>query len=611
MRRLSLQRVRLAMFLGVGLAAAAVALVANAASLLSSQEQATVDARFSIRGPLGVPSDVAVVGIDDVSFGDLRHRWPFPRRWDAQVIDQLRKAGAKVVAFDVQFTEPSDPTDDLALWNAAKRSRNVVFATIEVNAKGGTDVLGGDANLRQAHAIAGNALLPSEAGGVDRRLLYEVDGLKSFAVLAAERAKGQTIPSSQVDPAGGWIDYVGPPGTIKTYSFSHVLRGNFPPDAFRGKVVVVGATSPTQQDVHATSVSGDELMSGPEIQANAIHTALHGFPLRSVPGWLNVLVIVLLALLAPLASLRLSPLRAFLVALAGGAAFAGLVQLAFDHGRVLAFVYPLVALALSAVGCVALGAVLEAFERERIRDVFGRFVPDAVVDQVLAQTRDGLHLGGSLRVCTMMFTDLRGFTTFSESRDAGEVINILNYYFGEMSDAVLKHGGTLCSYLGDGMMIVFGAPVDQEDHADRAVAAATEILLERLPKVNVWLREQGYGEGFRMGVGLNSGQLMVGNIGSEKRMEYTTIGDTVNTASRLEGMTKGTPFPLFLSETTRELLVNEPDDLTFVSELEVRGRSEKVKVWSLARFLAPPPAPAPQPESEAAPESVPAILPTG
>jgi adenylate cyclase len=142
------------------------------------------------------------------------------------------------------------------------------------------------------------------------------------------------------------------------------------------------------------------------------------------------------------------------------------------------------------------------------------------------------------------------------------------------------------------MMAVFGAPIDQEDHADRAVAASREIILERLPRVNAWLKEQGYGDGFRMGIGLNSGPLMVGNIGSERRMEYTTIGDTVNTASRIEGLTKGTPFPVFMAESTRELLREQPEDLLYVDELEIRGRTEKVKLYSLGALVARPAAPA-------------------
>ena len=348
-------------------------------------------------------------------------------------------------------------------------------------------------------------------------------------------------------------------------------------------------------------------MGGAEVQANAIWTAMRGFPLRSAPRGC-----------APSCSCCLRSSRPWPAAgcrRSGrswsrsrlGVVYAGLAQILFDHGWVVPIVYPLLALAISAVGCVAVGSLLEAFEKARMRDLFGRFVPEQVVDEVLAQTGDGMFLGGKIRLCTMMFTDLRGFTTFSESRRADEVIEILNYYFGEISQAVFDHGGTLVSYLGDGMMSVFGAPLEQPDHADRAVAAAREIIMERLPRVNEWIREQGYGDGFRMGIGVNSGEIMTGNIGSERRMEYTTIGDPVNTASRLEGMTKGTPFPVFISDTTRELMQNEPDDLVFVAELEVRGRQEKVKVWSLRGLVAPAAAPAPTPQAA---DSPPAVVPT-
>jgi adenylate cyclase len=606
MRRLGPKRFRFLMFLTVGLAAVGTALTVDAFGLMSSQEQSTVDVRFGLRGTQGAPSDVRVVKIDDVTFGDLRLRWPFSRSLHAKVLDQLKRAGAKVIAYDVQFTEPTSVGDDIALYDAAGRAGNVVFATTEVNKHGGSDVLGGDANLRQIHAVAGNALLPPDAGGVIRRFAYSVDGLKSFSVRAAERATGKEIDPSKLSGKGAWIDFRGPPGTIPSISFSHVMNGDFPKDFFRNKVVVIGPTAPSLQDVHATSASGDELMGGAEVQANAIWTAMHGFPLKSAPSWFRFLVLVLLALVAPIACLRLSPFRSLLVALAVGAVYVVAAQLLFNQGWVVPVIYPLLALAISAVGCVAVGSVLEAFERERMRDLFGRFVPEQVVDEVLAQTEDGRFLGGKIRLCTMMFTDLRGFTTFSESRAADEVIDILNYYFGEISQAVFDHGGTLVSYLGDGMMSVFGAPLEQPDHADRAVAAAREIIMERLPRVNQWIRDQGFGDGFRMGIGLNSGEIMTGNIGSERRMEYTTIGDPVNTASRLEGMTKGTPFPVFISDTTRELMQAEPEDLVYVAELEVRGRSEKVKVWSLRGLLAP----APTPRAEEARESVPAAVPT-
>jgi adenylate cyclase len=149
-----------------------------------------------------------------------------------------------------------------------------------------------------------------------------------------------------------------------------------------------------------------------------------------------------------------------------------------------------------------------------------------------------------------------------------------------MSEAILDHGGTLVAYMGDGIMAVFGAPLKQDDHADRALEAARDML-SRMGSFNGWLREQGLHDGFKMGIGLNSGPVMSGNVGSERRLEYTALGDTTNTAARLEGMTKGTPHQLYIADTTRQALTRPVDDLVEVGEAEVRGRKAKVKLWSL------------------------------
>jgi adenylate cyclase len=203
-----------------------------------------------------------------------------------------------------------------------------------------------------------------------------------------------------------------------------------------------------------------------------------------------------------------------------------------------------------------------------------------VVDDVIERA-DGLRLGGEESECTVLFSDIRGFTTFSETRPPAEVIEVLNRYHTLMGEAIFATGGTLVSYIGDGIIAVFGAPIPAPDHAERAVAAARAMLGSKLDEFNEWMREQDHGEGFRMGVGLNSGPVVAGNIGSERRVEYTLIGDTVNTASRIEGLTKGTPHQLFVSESTHDLLEAGREDLVYVDELEVRGRERKVKLWSL------------------------------
>jgi adenylate cyclase len=252
-----------------------------------------------------------------------------------------------------------------------------------------------------------------------------------------------------------------------------------------------------------------------------------------------------------------------------------------------------------------------AFERERVRDVFSRFVPEEVVNQVLARTDRDLRLGGDDVVGSIMFTDLRGFTTFSEELPATSVIDVVNVYLSEMTDAILGHGGTLVSYAGDGIMAVFGAPIEQPDHADRAVAAAEEMISVRLPKFNEFVRERGYGDGFRMGVGIHSGAFIAGNIGSERRLEYTAIGDTTNTASRIEGLTKGTRHMLLFSEATQVLMLSPAiEDHVFFAEEGIRGRQASIRLFSLESVSDPLTAPAPALEPvSAADDDVPKTAP--
>jgi adenylate cyclase len=225
---------------------------------------------------------------------------------------------------------------------------------------------------------------------------------------------------------------------------------------------------------------------------------------------------------------------------------------------------------------------LVELEREHVRGVFSRFVPEHVVDDVLARTDGDLRLAGSRDVGTIMFTDIRGFTAFTETRPPEHVLDVLNAYFDEMIEAIFGWGGTLVGYRGDGLLIVFGAPIPFDDHADRALAAAREMVDVRLPRFNETLDGKGFGDGFRMGVGLNSGPFMSGNVGSARRLEYTVHGDTVNTASRIEGMTKTLEHSILLADSTRRALLSSPEDLAFAGEFDVRGRTSQIALWTVA-----------------------------
>ena len=571
--------------LAIGLIAALAGTATFLTDAFEDTEFDSVDARFEIRGERD-ESRVAVVAIDDVTFSELGVQWPFPRSLHGRVIDRLSAAGASAIAYDVQFTEPSTRREDNALVRATRDAGNVVLSTTEVDDRGRTNVFGG-ADLSAIGTRAGNTVIVPDSGGIFRRIHYEVQGLTGFAVAATEVATGRPVDPADFDDDGSWIDYRGRPGRIPTYSFSQVLRGEVEPEAFRDKIVVVGAAAPTLQDVHPTSIGGG-LMSGAEIQANAAATVLDAVPLRSSSVPVSIAVIALLAFLTPLCGLRLRPLVTLAVAIAAAGVYLVVAQLAFNAGLVLPVVYPLVALLIGGVGTLGMHYLVAAFERQRVRDTFSRFVPVTVVERLLAEGE--LRLGGVRRECTLLFSDIRGFTTYAETTDPDEVVEVLNHYLGEMTDAIMDNGGTLVTYMGDGIMAVFGAPVDQPDHADRAVMAAREMLDQRLTRFNRWMVDSGHGEGFRMGIGLNSGEVMSGQVGSQRRMEYTTIGDTTNTAARLEGMTKGTEHQLFISETTRAAMQRPPDDLVLVGDLPVRGRDAEIRVWSLPTA---PPIPAP------------------
>jgi adenylate cyclase len=582
-----MRRLRLGLLATTLLFATGVSLLITTGAVGERAELASVDARFPLRGEQDAPDNLLVVAVDDVTFSDLPKdlgRWPFDRRVFAQALTNVSKGKPKAIVYDVQFTEPQGTTDDdyeadNALIEASRKAGNVVFSSTEVSDDGTTRVFGDTEVQAYARATVGNGLFPEDPGGVLRRIHYEVDGLKALPVVSAEKA-GAKVDRKAMGEDGAWIDYHGGPGHIRTVPFVRVWEGKLPPETYRDKIVVIGASAPVLQDRHPTSWSSQP-MAGPEIQANAVSTLLRGMPLRSSAGWVDILLSVLLSVLAPLLGLRARALVTLGAALAAGVAFMATVQLAFNDGRVMAFVGPMTGLVLGTAGALLVQLLTTTVEKAQMRDLFARFVPDSVVDQVLAKTgEDGLRLGGVRLVCTVMFSDLRGFTSFSEKREPEEVIAILNRYLTLMSDAILDHGGTLVAYMGDGIMAVFGAPIGSDDHAGRALDAG-RAMLDKMEEFNAWMRDNGHGDGFKMGIGLNTGEVMSGNVGSDRRLEYTAIGDTTNTAARLEGLTKGTPYQLFVAGSTYELLAEKPADLDFVDDFPVRGRESKLPVWGL------------------------------
>jgi CHASE2 domain-containing sensor protein len=349
----------------VGLLAFGVGAAVQTTGALDGLERETLKTRFDVRGNER-PDDVVVVAIDAKTFDALREQWPFPRSLHGRVIRRLHAAGAREIVYDVQFTEPTRPREDLALYRAIGDAGGAVLATSETDQHGHTNVLGGDANLHRVHAEAAASDLHNDGSGAIVRFPRSVEGLDTIAVATARRAGRAGLPAAAFDGDGAWIDYRGPPGTIRTVSFSDVVNGRFARGSFRNRIVVVGASAPTLRDVHSTPVGDDEPMAGAEVQANAIWTALHGAPLRGASTLLGLLVVALLALMAPMIGVRFPALAAGLAVFVIAGLYLVAAQLAFDSGLILDVMAPVSALVIGGFGTIAWSQLAESRARQAV-----------------------------------------------------------------------------------------------------------------------------------------------------------------------------------------------------------------------------------------------------
>lgn len=319
--------------------------------VLRPLELASIDARFGVRGAEpGRTAGLLIVGIDAASLQTLG-RFPIHRRYYAQALDRLRRAGARLVVVDVQFTEPSDPRDDDALIAALRRTRGTILVTTDTTASGANDVLGGPDAQRYARVRVASGALPTDPGRTLRRFDFLERGVRSVPVMAASALAPGFTPA-RLGSAPVWIDYAGGPGTVGEVSLAALLAGRVPPRLIRGRTVLIGATDPALQDLHNFSLLSSGQMTGVEIEANAVATALDGAPLRDAAGWLAALLTVLVgcagSLLAFARSQRLRPVALLAVA----AAYLIVAQITFDGGAIVPVADPIVSLIV--IGAVAL-----------------------------------------------------------------------------------------------------------------------------------------------------------------------------------------------------------------------------------------------------------------
>jgi len=374
------------------------------------------------------------------------------------------------------------------------------------------------------------------------------------------------------------INYLGPPKTFPHYSISDILAGRVPAGTFRNRIVLVGASAVGTHDLRSTPFS--PVYPGVEVHASVIDNIL-AEEFITKPRWsmiFDLMAIIALGVLSGIATARLGAARGFLVAAGAFVLYIVFARGLFIHSRVwLNLVYPLLALTLNYTGLTVYGYVTEQKERRRIKGAFKHYVSAEVIEEMLKDP-DRLKLGGEEKVLTVLFSDLEGFTTYSERYSPGEMIDILSEYYEKMTEEIFAQQGMLKEYVGDELMAIFGAPLEQPDHARKACAAALAMQQRRKALGGEWTAA---GRPFlKARTGVNSGPMLVGNLGSRYRFSYGVLGDQVNLGSRLEGLNKTYGTEILIGENTAGL-IDGAFRLREVDMVRVKGRTQPVRIYEL------------------------------
>ena len=374
------------------------------------------------------------------------------------------------------------------------------------------------------------------------------------------------------------VNYYGGPHTFPHFSASDVIQGELDPDLFRDRVILVGATAIGIYDIRSTPFS--PVFPGVEVHANIISNIIHGDYLIR-PWWMLIFDLGAIIAVGLILGLVLPHLRALYGLIPGVAVF--VIYYLIDRylfesrGVIVSTVYPMMEVFFIFLGITFFKYLTEEKKRKQYREAFSRYVSASVVNEILKQP-DQLKLGGERKNLTVLFSDIRGFTSISESLDPETVVHILNEYLTPMTEVVFHHEGMLDKYIGDAIMAVFGAPLAQPDHAARACATALEMI-RRLGELKKSWAERGL-PSIDIGIGINTGPMSVGNMGSEMLFDYTVIGDSVNLASRLEGLNKEYKTRIIVSESTygntKELFV-----FRMLDRVVVKGKKEPVGIYEL------------------------------
>lgn len=605
-------------------------------------ESKTYDLRLRLRNlvkPPTRPKDIVIVAIDEKSINEIG-RWPWTRTVQADLINNISRDKPRVIGVDIMYTEKESPAADAKLAEAIKAAGNVVLATrfdvpvgknVSSEPKDVPDFLWDSAFMEvksvkgipwKKFALKPDKVVPSlpefstvaslghaytlqdADGSIRSDLLYVNFGDDCYPHFALQIARlalgikmkdmvlyggsgialGNTFIPTYID-GSVVINYVGKDHSFAYKSAADVIKGRVPAGFFKDKVVLVGTSALGTYDQKVTPFSGN--MPGVEKNANVVRNIILNNFVRKSQGSLEVIVIIVTGILLGFTLPRLRALSSAMVAtgVVGLYVFASCYLLIYQNLWI-NFLYPVA----NMLNIFTIQTIVRFFHEERkakeIRQMFSSYVSPKIVHELI-ENPEKAKLGGERRIVTILFSDVMGFTSLSERRQPEEVVSLLNEYFKEMADIIFRWDGTLDKFVGDEIMALWGAPIEQPNHAELAVRCALNMS-DKLNQLQAMWRSRG-SEILDVGIGINTGEVLIGNIGAQgKKMDYTAIGDHVNLAARVEKLTRQYGTRILITENTYEHVgplvakgLFGHLDLKELASVKVKGKEKEAKIFGI------------------------------
>ncbi len=587
-------------------------------------EHKALDIFFMTRGVREVSNDIVIVEIGDDTFNSLGISWPFPRELHAKLIDNLENAGAKQIIFDIEFTEYSNPYSDSILAATAAKYDNVIFSgkmlhelKIDYSRQ---QILPPIKDIINRGLKWGSVNISADNDGFVRRyeIFQEMGDKRVFSIGALSYALGigfsdldeelkdkrwyfwignNRIPKVSMKGRSCLVNYYGPRETFKYYDFADVIDDstyNVPTldldqyeffvqnEDFKDKIVFVGATADELRDIFNTPfmAATKQMMPGVEIHTNFVEMVRRQDYLENFSLFKYYILFIIAAFLVFLLNSRFKPTFTLFSTI-----FLIIIYVIFSYYlfKEKSLIIPILEFPVLLVVIYVLGLVIQyiktAKERKFIKHAFGHYIAPELVEQLVKDPKK-LEYGGAQKEITILFSDIRSFTTFTESHTPKETVSQLREYLTAMVKVTMENKGTIDKFVGDEIMALFGAPVYLEDHALWACKTALAMRLKLNELQAKWKKERK--DPFEIGIGINSGFVTVGNLGSEQIFDYTAIGDGVNLAARLEPLNKeyDTKNKIIISENTLNM-IEDRLIVKCLDEVKVKGKNKSTKIYEL------------------------------